>query len=279
MSSKQIKVAVILPSRGLIFSQTADEILQNLKFIPHRFYFSHGKPIPDCFEKPTNKALLDDDITHLWFVEDDMVLSPNILKSMIEEDVNAVACDYPVTKDGKGSVFYDAGGKVVFCGTGCLLVRREVFDSLKAPYFTDKIRWSVLNYGEAVKMVASENMDGDGYGLHDITFSIKLWKAGILIKILPIKLGQRKLIELGKAGTNEGAHNIEVWKKIVKNKRLKAIQSQPISIGAKTKLVTIDTPTGGVQTSRKHAENLVKQGLAKYPPKSYVIIDDSEVTL
>lgn len=273
------KVGVILPSRGLMFSQTADEVLQNLKGIPHKIFFSHRKPIPECFVRPTNRALIDESITHLWFVEDDMVLPQGTLQKMLDADANAITCDYPVTKDGRGSVFYDKGGRVVFAGTGCLLVKRRVFENLREPYFTDKIRWSILNYGESVKLIASKNDTNDGYGLHDITFSIKLWKAGIIIQVLPVKLAQRKLISLGKSGSNNGAHNIEVWKKIIKNKRLKAIQAQPIALGAKTKLVTVDTPTGAVTTSQKHAENLVNQGLASYPAKRFTIIDDSEVEL
>jgi hypothetical protein len=267
-----VKVAVILPSRGLIFSKTAEEILRNLRGIPHKFFFSHGKPLPNCFEEPTKRALKDKDITHLWFIEDDMVLPDGVLAGLLAEDVNAVTCDYPVTKDGRGSVFYDSGGSVVFCGTGCLLVKRKVFDNLKKPYFTDKIRWIMLNYGEAIKLSAVEN-DTGGYGLHDITFSIKLWNNGIIIRVLKTKLGQRKLLALGKAGSNNGAHKIEVWKKIVKNKRLKALQSQPVALGAKTKLVVVDTPTGGITTSRAHADNLVAQGLATYPPKRFTIID------
>jgi hypothetical protein len=272
-----MKVAVILPSRGLMFSQTADEILQNVKGIPHKFFFSHRKPIPECFETPTQLALKDPDITHLWFVEDDMILQPNTLQLLLEADANAVTCDYPVTKDGRGAVFYDQGGQVVFCGTGCLLVKREVFTSLKQPYFTDKVRWSILNYGESVKLTG---LYGDaGYGTHDITFCIKLWNTGVIIKVLKQRLGQRKLVALGKAGTNNGAHNIENWHKVVKNARLKAIQAQPVATGAKTKLVTVDTPTGGITTSRAHADNLVKQGLANYPPKRFTIIDDSGVDI
>lgn len=273
------KIAVILPSRGLIFSETADDILKNVKTIPHKFFFSHRQPIPDCFETPTQRALEDDSITHLWFVEDDMKLPPETLISLLNEDANVAACDYPVTKDGKGSVFYDAGGKVVFCGTGCLLVKKSVFKNLKAPYFTDKVRWTFLNYGESIKFIGKPNDDGEGYGLHDITFAIKLWNAGVIIKVSPIKLAQRKLVALGKTGSNNGQHKIEVWKKIVKNKRLKDIQSQPVALGAKSKLVTVDTPTGAVNTTRSHADNLVEQGLASYPPKRFTIIDDSEIEI
>jgi hypothetical protein len=274
-----MKVAVILPSRGLIFSQTADEILQNVKGIPHQFYFSHRKPIPECFERPTELALFDNDVTHLWYVEDDMVIPPNTLQKMLDEDVNVITCDYPTNKDGRGSVFYDNGGSVVFCGTGCLLVKRQVLHTINKPYFTDTIRWTMLNYGEALKIIATPNPKREGYGLHDITFCIKLWKTGVIIRVLPVKLGQRKLVALGKVGHNDGAHNIELWTKVVKNMRLKALQAQPIALGAKTKLVTVDTPSGGVTTSRKHADNLVAQGLAEYPPKRFTIIDDSEVDL
>lgn len=279
MSYDNIKVGVVLPSRGLMFSQTAEEILNNLKGLHHKIFFAHGLPIPKCFEQPVRRALADKDITHIFFVEDDMVLPPDVLRKMLDEDVNAIACDYPGTKDGKGTVMYDKGGRVVFTGTGCLLVKRSVFDNLKKPFFTDKVRWSVLNYGESIKLIASKNDTKDGYGLHDVTFSIKLWNAGIIIKILPVKLAQRKLISLGKAGSNNGAHKIEIWKKIVKDARLKAILSQPIALGAKTKLVTVDTPTGAITTSQKHADNLVKQGLAEHPPRRFTIIDDSEVDI
>lgn len=272
-------VAVILPSRGLIFSKTADEILQNLKGIPHKFFFAHRKPLPDCFEEPTRRALKDKEITHLWFVEDDMVLKPDTLEKMIGAEANAVTCDYPVTKDGRGSVFYDYGGNVVFCGTGCLLVKREVFDNLKKPYFTDKIRWTMLNYGEQIKLVGSRNDKGEGYGLHDITFCIKLWKQGIKIKVLSLKLGQRRLLEMGKSGSNDGAHKIEAWMKIKPNARLKALMKQPLATGAKGNLVSVVTPNGEVSTNREHATKLVEMGLAKYPPKGYLIIDDSEVKL
>lgn len=277
MSYDNVYVAVILPSRGLIFSKTAEEVLNNLKDIPHKIFFSHKKPIPDCFEDPTKEALQTPGITHLWFVEDDMVLPPDTLKKLLNTNANAVTMDYPVTKDGNGSVFYDQGGTVVFCGTGCLLVKRRVFDSIKQPFFTDKIRWTMLNYGEQVKLVGSYGEAG--YGTHDITFSLKLWNTGVMIKVVRGKLAQRKLVALGKAGSNNGQHNIETWRKVVNNKRLKHLQQQPIAPGAQGKLVTVDTPSGGITTTRSHAERLVSAGLGSYPPKRFTIIDDSEVDI
>lgn len=276
-SARHTKIGVIFPSRGLTFSQTAEELLNNLKGHLHVIYFAHKLPIPDCFNEPLERALEDPTLTHIWFVEDDMILRPNTLQKLLDEDANVVTADYPVTKDGRGSVFYDKGGNVVFAGTGCLLVKREVFNNLKKPFFTDKIRWNMQNYGEQIKLTGSYG--SVGYGTHDITFSIKLWNNGVKVKVIKHKLGQRKLIELGKTGSNNGAHKIEIWRKVVKDKRLDDLLAQPVALGAKSKLVTVDTPTGGINTTRAHAESLVSQGLASYPPRRYTIIDDSEVKL
>lgn len=272
------KVAVILPSRGLIFSETAEEILKNLKGIPHKIFFAHGLALPECFEKPTRAALSDKTFTHLWFVEDDMKLPENALKCLLNENANAITYDYPINKEGRGATFYDIGGRVIFCGTGCLLVKREVFKGLKKPYFTDRIRWTMLNYGERIK-ITGHYLNEPGYGLHDITFCMKLWKNGVIVKSLPQTLAQRKLISLGKSGSNDGAHNIQIWEKIVPNAWLTEVQSQPVAPGANSALVSVITPEGEIQTSAKHAQTLVDKGLAHFPAKSYVILDIDGVVL
>jgi hypothetical protein len=263
-------IAVILPSRGLIFSQTADEILQNLKNIPHKFYFSHKRPIPDCFEIPVKEALKNPETTHLWFVEDDMVLKPDTLAKLLAKNVAVVTADYPVNKNGRGSVFR-VGKEFVFCGTGCLLVKREVFDEMKAPYFRTDMRWNIKNYGSYFKMTRSQTTYLDGYGLHDIQFCMTLNRLGIPIHAITSKLGQRKLIALGKAGTNDGAHNIEVWTKIEPNHLAKQVKKWPIE--DKGKLVTVMTDEGEMSVSKAHAKKLISLGKATKPPKRKLVID------
>lgn len=269
------KVAIILPSRGLIFSRTAEEILTNAKEIKHQFFFSHRKPLPDCFETPTNRALLDETVTHLLFVEDDMIIPPHTFLTMLQADKEVVTYDYPVLKTGQGSVFNDASGKPVFCGTGCLLVKRQVFDKIDAPYFATDIAWTVLNYGKALKFIAHKGSNAAKYGGHDVNFCMKLNKARIPITVLDGVLGQRKLLNLGKTGSNDGAHNIEEWTKVKKDMYLKKLKKTPVTPTGN--LVTIDTPSGGVTTTKKHADNLVKQGLGSYPKREYIIVDDSEI--
>lgn len=262
-------IGVILPSRGLIFSRTADEILQNLKGIPHKIYFSHRKPIPDCFNEPVEEALKNKDITHLWMVEDDMVIPPDTLSTMLAMDKAVVTGDYPVNKNGRGAVF-TIKNQVIYTGTGCLLIKREVFDEIKRPFFRTDVRWRMKNYGDHIK-ISSHRVDEEGYGLHDITFCMAIYERSIPIHAIKQKLGQRKLVALGKAGTNDGAHQIEVWNTIKKDQLLKQIKSWPIE---KTgNLITVDTEYGHMNVSKAHGAKLIKAGLAKKIPKKALVVD------
>lgn len=266
------KVGIILPSRGMMFSQTAEDILTNVKKVPHKWFFAHKRPLPQCFEEPTRVALADETITHLWFVEDDMILPPDTLKTLLRADEDAISADYPIGKEGQGAIFTDKEGRVVFTGTGCLLVKREVFKKLPKPYFTDKIKWNALNYGTHITMIANGTGKKESlYGLHDVTFGVRLYSKGTPIVDSGLKIGQHKLIKLGEAGTNEGAHQIEDWTKVSKNYLQKKLySSEPMPTG---KLVWVTTPTGDISVSESHAKTLIKAGLAKKPEKRSVIID------
>lgn len=266
-----MKVAVIIPSRGLMFSRTADEVLRNVQNIPHKFFFAHRKPIPECFDRPTTAALADDEVTHLWFVEDDMVLPAEILQTMLDMDKAIVTADYPVSKEGRGAILKDKGGKVLVTGTGCLLVKREVFDELKYPYWRTDLRWKFENMGDHIKLKATMNTKNEGYGLHDVNFSMALHKLGIPIHVIDTRLGQRKLIVLGKAGSNNGAHKIEQWSKVKPYYMLKKILREPIR--DRGNLVTVCTESGEITCSATHAQKLIELGKATRPPHQHSVID------
>lgn len=262
-------IAVILPSRGLIFSETAEEIINNLKGIPHKFFFAHELPIPDCFEVPVTKALKDPEITHLWIVEDDMVLAPDTLKQMLGKNKAVVTVDYPVNTEGMGAVF-KVGGEVIYCGTGCLLIQRAVFDELKPPYFRTDMRWGIKNFGKYLKMNVSHD-PSVGYGYQDVNFCMELYHQNIPIHLIPGTLSQRKLVALGKAGSNNGAHQIEVWKTVKKDYLLKELKKSPVLPSGN--LVSVNTPTGEVTVSKTHAKKLIKEGLATAMPVRPIVVD------
>lgn len=266
-------VAVILPSRGLMFSQTADEILQNLKGFDYKFFFSHKRPIPECFEEPTKQALKSD-CTHLWFVEDDMVLPPDTLIKMLQKDKAVITVNYPTTKKADAAVL-TIKGRVIYGGTGCTLVAREVFDELKEPYFRTDIAWIPKNMGDYIKFTGIRKSDTDAYGLHDVNFYMNLYRRNIPVHTLNETLGQRKLISLGKAGSNNGAHKIEVWEKVKKDRYDSLIKGLPVTETGNLTSVLVNGKE--IMCSVSHAQNLIDKGIGTRPPKKSVVIDDSEV--
>lgn len=219
------KIAVIFPSRGLAFSQTCEELLDNLEGYDYNIFFSHGLSIPECFNKPLRQALRAQryKYTHFWVVEDDMVLPKNTLKTLLEEcpDKGAVACDYPLDDKGKPAVFSDPEGNIIFGGTGCLLITRSFLgayrylnlENLKPmPIFRTDRAWDIKE-GEILE-VKSRPTKGNVYGLHDINFTIDAYQRGVPVKLSSVKCGHRKIKQMGGSSTNQGQHEIEVWTKI-----------------------------------------------------------------
>ena len=275
MATRMVKIAVVLPSRGLMFSRTADELLQNLEGYDYDIFFAHGLPIPDCFTRPLMKILKGAfPYTHIWFVEDDQILPEETLSALLLMDAPVATMDYPVSSKGQGAVFSDKAGRVIFTGTGCLLVKREVFDKLEQPYFRTDIKWSVQNYGDFIRMTANSMPGVTGYGLHDVTFGVKLWKAGIPISVAGT-IGQRKLKTLGKAGSNNGAHKIVEWNKVIPNYLFKQYKKMPIL--PKGILVEVQTLTGNLMVHPDKAKKMYKAGMATRIPKQSVSIDYNEV--
>lgn len=270
-----VKVAVILPSRGLIFSQTADELLQNVRGIPHKFFFAHRKPLPDCFEEPTNRALKDKDVTHLWFVEDDMILPSDTLKKMLDRDLACVTVNYPTTARQDAAVL-EIKGRVVYGGTGCTLVKREVFNELKKPYFRTDIKWIPRNCGDYIKFTAKKVKPlPDDYGFHDVNFFMNLWRKDIPVHQMDFTVGQRKLKELGKSGSNDGAHKIDEWFDVKIDDYFEL--TKEYAEAPPEDFVEVVTPTGRLMAKADHAEKLIKAGLGEKAPRRAVVIDDLDI--
>ena len=99
-------------------------------------------------------ALKDPDVTHLYFVDSDVVPPNGTLKKLLDHDLPVVAGIYPMNvngerawsfKDGEDSVYggwrrkgSQLSGDLVNAtaiGGSTLLVKREVFGNLKRPWF------------------------------------------------------------------------------------------------------------------------------------------------
>ena len=202
-------IAIIMPSRGLIFSETMEDVLDNCLYVDnYRIFFSNGRPIPEAFEIPTQQAL-NRHFTHIWYVEEDMILPNRILSKMINLDADVVSADYPVGS-GESAITYK-DGVPMYGGTGCLLIRTAVFKMLTPPYFETDTEYDTEGNVIGTKSEAAKAVM---YGQHDIGLWMKFKELGIIPQIIDLPCGQRRLEALGQPGINTGTHKIrEMWLK------------------------------------------------------------------
>lgn len=207
-----MKLAVILPTKGMMFSKTAEELLDNLEGYDYDIFFARGTT-PDAINKSLQEALCGS-YMHFWFVGEDMILPKDTLERLLEAKASAITCDYPVSKEGKSAV-RQVNGNAIWCGIGCLLVTRAASKSSK-----------------------------------------------VIVKVADFTVGKRKLIALGKAGQNNGEHDIELWTEVVAD--MVDITDQ------QTQNVTLKDGTVTLMQSER-AKKLAKEGKLIIP-KNYTQI-------
>lgn len=201
------KLGVVLPSRGLMFSETLEELLGELEGFDYEIFWSHGNPLPKCFNDPTERALADPDVYAVLFVEDDVIIPKGLLKEMFQEKYPVTAMDYPFQQDGDSTVLHDPEGMAYWTGTGFMLVAREVLENLEKPIWRTDTTFDPFVDKDTIHFWPRK-LDKIVYGCHDLRLGLVLYSAGIPILPMERTGGQHKLRALGKAGSNNGMHDI-----------------------------------------------------------------------
>lgn len=202
------KLAVVLPSRGLMFSETLEELLNELEGFNYEIFWAHEQSLPDCFNDPTERALADKDVFAVLFVEDDMIIPKGILKEMFDMEYPVVALDYPFKQNGDSTCLHDPEGMAFWTGTGFMLVARQVLENIQKPIWQTGQTFDPFIDKDTIHFWPRK-LDKVYYGLHDLNFGLTLYSAGMPILPMSRTAGQRKLISLGKPGVNNGMHYIE----------------------------------------------------------------------
>lgn len=201
------KLAVIVPSRGLMFSETLEELLGELEGFNYEIYWSHGKSLPRCFNEPTERALADPSVFAVLFCEDDMILPKGILKKMFAQNYPVVALDYPFQQQGDSTCLHDPQGMAFWTGTGFMLVAKSILEQMKKPIWRTDRTFDPFIDKDTIHFWPRK-LDKIFYGLHDLNFGMVLYSSGVPILPLEQTAGQRKLVKLGERRTNKGAHKI-----------------------------------------------------------------------
>lgn len=201
------KLAVVVPSRGLIFSETLEELLRELEGFNYEIFWAHGKGLPECFNEPTECALKDPEVFAVLYVEDDMIIPKGILRKMFASKYPVVALDYPFQQNGDSTCLHDPKGMAYWTGTGFLLVSKAVLKQMELPIWRTDTTFDPFVDKDTIHFWPRK-LDKIYYGLHDLRFGLLLYSAGVPIYPMSETAGQRKLVKLGEAGTNNGAHEI-----------------------------------------------------------------------
>jgi len=230
MNSKQpspSKLAVVVASRGLMFSKTLEELLRELKGFDHKIFWAHGKSLPQCFNDPVEEALKDPEIFAVLICEDDMILPKGILKRMFSKNYPVVALDYPFKADGDSTMLHDPAGNAIYSGTGFILIAKQILQALPKPIFRTDTAWDTMIKGDTL-VFWPRKLTKIAYGLHDVNLGIMLFANNIPIKPMATTAGQRKLVKLGEPNTNKGAHEIEELKEVGRDLVIKTVEKENI---------------------------------------------------
>lgn len=201
-------IGVILPTRGMIFTEVEDSISRNLGKYDYKVYRSFTLPIPDSHNTLTEQALADE-CSSLLFIEEDTVLPNGGIERLLLADTDIACIDYAVNGY---SCITKYKGAIMWCGLGCTLVKSHVFSKLEKPYFrSDKLL--LLNDWPNIKWIDAGEQ---GYGGQDIYFGVKAREAGFEIKQVVGECKHLKLEELGRVEVNKGLHTISVKEPISK---------------------------------------------------------------
>lgn len=204
-----VKIGTLIASRGLIHTRTMACVLDNLNDIElypgkHLILFSHDKPIPDAQNELVKEAL-ETDCTHFWFVEEDNTFPTGTLFKMLAERMPVVAVDYPVGEKAYSTIM-QKGDDIWWCGLGCTLIDRQVFEDLPDPWFRTDKTWRITN-AETMEMV--EEDVPNKYGGHDIYFGMQLRKHGIpIVSLDTISAGHLRIDDSTRGNTNAGAYQV-----------------------------------------------------------------------
>lgn len=221
--------AVATPSRGLVHSRTLAAVAANIEAAcgPHvrnryaTWAISHDLPIPDAHNRVTEQILGEHmEVDYIWFVEEDVVpTDENTLTRLIwlfedtdDEFPNAgiAIADYPMPGEGPlaGTVHRFGGDEILYCGLGCTLVKREVFEALERPYFRTDTQY-VYNGQRSPDTVLMSKRSECEYGGQDVAFCMAARQAGFSIISLPDpQVAHAHLVGMGPRGVNQGAHTV-----------------------------------------------------------------------
>lgn len=180
--SRRNKLAILLASRGQVFSRAMESILREAwtcdQFYQIALFNTHGVKIPDAQSQLVARALgWQADVT--WLVEEDNYMQPGVLAEMLRrmeksDAPRVVSCRY-YGHCGTNWIVPEVHCGMKVHAFGCTLVASSVWEAIGAPYcFSGK---HII--ADADGQPCEHPTLDYGYGGQDVDFSYRIHKLGI----------------------------------------------------------------------------------------------------
>lgn len=213
MEEKQPWVAIITPSRGLIFAEVIEYIEAVRSTYPNIALFaSHNYPIPDCFNNLTEQAYNNPKFQYFWFIEEDTVPPALTLDKFFVamQEFDMAACDYGFNGGWNTVVRSEVTQEILFSGFGCTFMKRKIFDVMPKPWFKADRAFNISN----MQWYAID--PHRAYGMYDIDWGSRIREKGFKIGQIEGECRHLQLNQLGQKEVNNGLHIISEKDRIMK---------------------------------------------------------------
>ncbi len=201
-------IALLRPTRGLEFSESADSVEKALSQYEHTKLRTWDKPIPDSFNALVRLAL-ETTAQEFFFVEEDVVIPEDAIPILRALAVDVAALNYPNKIDPSFiSEHRFEDGEICWISLGCTLIKRRVFERLPDPWFEVGKAIAREHPGRKIVLVDAAQ-DRALYGNQDQYFCFMAKSAGFSIDSAKGVLCRHlRLDSLGESGSNKGLHKI-----------------------------------------------------------------------
>lgn len=205
-------IAVCIPSRGLMYSRTVEDVVNNLYGKQWYFVFAHSMPQPDAENHMVAQALSYKP-DYLWLVDDDMQFPRGILDELLAANADVAVADYPVARNQH--TVHIRNGVFEAAGMGCVLVKPQVFEKLDQPYFRCDIQY-LFNGVELEPKPLTNREPAQVHGLHDIDWWYRVLRIpDIRVEIINTTAGQYVFESANAKFEKYGNHthqSIDIWR-------------------------------------------------------------------
>lgn len=139
-----MKITIGIPTNRLVKGKTADSLLRLIAHSKHEYNFlvsTRGYNTSENRNWIATQAV-NNGSTHLFFVDDDMILPPDTLDRLLDHNKDIVGAVYNTKYEVQAPVIEYLDEKsdmeIFKCGaigTGCLLIKTEVFKKVPQIWF------------------------------------------------------------------------------------------------------------------------------------------------